>query len=577
MPAPRKQAGIARRIIDRFCENGHPYLVIENSYLFDLQWLKTYLLVFAIAIMHLTSPEPSPQPPTLRPYQIRLIQDLYQKLGQGYKRVAVIAGTGAGKTVIAGQICAHAESRGCRLLFLVHLDVLVGQTYEKMQAFGLNCGFIKAGWQEDPTASIQIASIQTMSKRTWWRTWDADVVLYDEGHTTVFSQIGQQILYETHPKAIHLALTATPYRLGREQLGDHMETFVASPVPSELQQMGFLAPMKYYGMPMDGQLDLESVRTVAGDYDERDLKNACDRPELVSRIVEEWFRLTPDRRTIAFCVDIEHARHVADAFRQAGVAAGVVDGSTSIKDRQRLYADLRAGHLLVLTSCNVISIGFDEPSVEVGLLLRPTQSQALHHQQIGRVMRISPATGKTHGTILDQSGNLHRLGFPEDIHEYSLPTSTEPAMPGAVPKKQCPVCSRVVLAAIMTCPDCSHQWISEPQVITEDLVEVAHEEVPLSKEQQMIGYFHYQRQKTFREGYAPNWAIRAFFETFNCMPRDEWCLGSVFGPEATLADKQAFKNYLGAIAQRQGKSITWVINEFQKEFGPEHWQDLFLR
>ncbi len=127
-------------------------------------------------------------------------------------------------------------------MFLVHLDVLVGQTYEKMRAFGLHCGFIKAGWAEDPNAPIQIASIQTMLKRRWWRQWPADVVLYDEAHTTVFSRVGQQLLYETHRDAVHLALTATPYRLGKAQLGDHMETMVASPVPSELQKTGVPCP-----------------------------------------------------------------------------------------------------------------------------------------------------------------------------------------------------------------------------------------------------------------------------------------------------------------------------------------------
>ncbi|KAB1986110.1 DEAD/DEAH box helicase, partial [Haemophilus parainfluenzae] len=81
------------------------------------------------------------------------------------------------------------------------------------------------------------------------------------------------------------------------------------------------------------------------------------------------------------CVDIEHARHVAEAFSSAGIPAEAVEGGTPIKERQRMYTDLREERLLVLTSCNVISIGFDEPSVEVGLMLRPTQSSALHLQQ----------------------------------------------------------------------------------------------------------------------------------------------------------------------------------------------------
>ncbi|MEL7225447.1 MAG: DEAD/DEAH box helicase family protein, partial [Cyanobacteria bacterium J06576_12] len=132
--------------------------------------------------------------PKLRPYQVELVNDLYRELNEGYKRVAIIAGTGAGKTIISGQICAHAEEAGKRLMFLVHLDVLVGQTYEKMKAFGLQCGFIKAGWEENRDAPIQIASIQTMAKRRWWQKWPADVVFYDEGHITLFSQVGKKVM-----------------------------------------------------------------------------------------------------------------------------------------------------------------------------------------------------------------------------------------------------------------------------------------------------------------------------------------------------------------------------------------------
>ncbi|HEY9660529.1 MAG TPA: DEAD/DEAH box helicase family protein, partial [Allocoleopsis sp.] len=487
---------------------------------------------------------PSFEPPTLRPYQSKLVKDLYVKLGQGYRRVAIIAGTGAGKTVIGGKICADTAARGMRLMFLVHLDVLVGQTYQKMQSFGLRCGFIKAGWQEDPDAPIQIASIQTMERRSWWRKFPANVVLFDEGHTTVFSQIGQEIIYRTHPKAVHLALTATPYRLGKEQLGDHMQTLVASPLPSELQRMGYLAPMKYYGVPKEDQIDLSSVRTIAGDYDERDLKNACDRPELVQRIVEEYQRLIPGKRAIAFCIDVEHARHVSEAFKQAGIPSAVVDGSTPIKQRHQLYTALREEKILVLTSCNVISIGFDEPSVEVGLLLRPTQSRALHHQQIGRVMRISPQTGKTHGIILDQAGNLQRLGFPEDIKEYHLPTSREPGVADVTPAKQCPTCNRLVWGFVMQCPDCGYQWESQPQVHTEELVEV------LSDYQQklpMIEYYREQRKKMMEAGDSPPWIKHLFYVKFNCFPESAWGRGAIFGDDPSIEDKYTFREYLTQI------------------------------
>lgn len=515
------------------------------------------------------------KPPTLRPYQSRVIKDLYIKLSQGHRRVAIIAGTGAGKTVIGGKICADTAARGLKLMFLVHLDVLVGQTYQKMQAFGLRCGFIKAGWKEDPEAPIQIASIQTMEKRSWWRNYPANVVFFDEGHTTVFSQIGQEIIYRTHPKAVHLAMTATPYRLGREQLGDHMETFVSTPIPSQLQQMGYLAPMQYYGVSLDSQIDLQEVRTIAGDFDERDLKNACDRPELVQRIVEEWQRLTPGKRTIAFCVDVGHARHVAEAFQQAGTPAAVVDGSTPIKQRQQLYRKLASGELLVLTSCNVISIGFDEPSVEVGLLLRPTQSRALHQQQIGRVMRISPRTGKTTGIILDQAGNLQRLGFPEDIKTYHLPSSREPGDTEVTPTKQCPDCNRLVWGFVMQCPGCGHAWESEPQVHMDDLVEVHSEELLRQIElRKQLEFFREQRRKGYSEGAAPNWAKHIFYKEYGYMPEVTWCFGSIFGNSATLQQKVAYRNYLAKFVKQNGKSLAWAIEEFQQEFGEDSWQEV---
>ncbi len=516
-------------------------------------------------------------PPTLRPYQAELINDLYSKINEGFTRIAIIAGTGAGKTIIGGQICAHAEAQGCWLLFIVHLDVLVGQTYEKMKAFGLRCGFIKAGWKEDPTAPIQIASVQTMGNRRWWRRWPASFVFYDEAHTTAFSQVGQEVLYYTHPDAIHVGMTATPYRLGKGQMGDHFQTYVASPVPSTLQSMGFLAPMKYYGVPTDGQIDLGDVRIIAGDYDEQDLKNACDRPELVNRIVEEWHRLTHGKRTIAFCVDIDHARHVASAFQSVGIPAGTVEGGTPIKERKRLYQALANGELLVLTSCNVISIGFDEPSVEVGLLLRPTQSRALHFQQIGRVMRISPQTGKEYGIILDQAGNLQRLGFPEDIKDYHLPTSRDSLRSRMVPTKQCPMCSRLVLTFVTECPDCRYQWPVEPVVCTDDMVELlSDEQLRHVQDDKMRRFFKTQRRKTFEECHAPSWTRKVFFQTFSKWPKEEWYFGGVFGPAPTDEDARAYKAYLLAIAQKHERSLSWVLNEFQKEFGTgDRWYHIF--
>lgn len=511
-------------------------------------------------------------PPKLRPYQVQLINDLYHELNEGHKRVAIIAGTGAGKTIISGQICAHAEAAGKRLMFLVHLDVLVGQTYEKMKAFGLQCGFIKAGWEENRDAPIQIASIQTMAKRRWWHKWPADVVFYDEGHITLFSQVGKKVMLKTHPDAVHLVMTATPLRLGKEQLGDYLDTLVSSPVPNVLQEMGYLSTMKYYSMPTDGMADLEEVKTSRGDYDERDLKNACDRTELVEKIVEEWFRIGRGKRTIAFCVDIEHANHVAEKFRDAGIPADTVDGNTAIKDRKKLYHALKTGELMVLTSCNVISIGFDEPSVEVGLMLRPTKSSAMHFQQLGRVMRISPQTGKEFGIILDQAGNLQRLGFPEDVEDYTLPTrQASTGGGGSAPTKPCPACGRIVLSFIVKCPDCAHKWISDRPVNTESMVEIYSNAQgrQIRDVSTLIDLYHGHRRRAFKQNRGPSWADRAFYDQCGREANPAWCFGSLYGPSPNWDEQLAIVEYL--YKSRRGKPGDWVIQEFEKEVGPGSW------
>ncbi|MDJ0747426.1 MAG: DEAD/DEAH box helicase family protein [Xenococcaceae cyanobacterium MO_167.B27] len=105
------------------------------------------------------------QPFTLRDYQKQVIYDTYNLIRLGEKRILLFAPTGAGKTLLASKITRDAVSRGKRVLFVVHRDILVAQTAKKFKAFGLRCGFIKAGWAEDANAPVQIASVQTLACR----------------------------------------------------------------------------------------------------------------------------------------------------------------------------------------------------------------------------------------------------------------------------------------------------------------------------------------------------------------------------------------------------------------------------
>jgi superfamily II DNA or RNA helicase len=436
--------------------------------------------------------------PTLRPYQQEVVSQVHQAIADGFKRPAVVASCGAGKTLMSAKLIEDFVACGFNILFFVDLDCLVPQTAEKLEAFGIDHGFIKADYPERRYCQVQIGSAQTMARRSWWKRIHFDVIIYDEAHKTVYSRIGQEMLNSIYPDSLHIALTATPWRTSKRQsMGDFFNTLILAPMPYELQEMGYLVPMRYYTLP---QADLSGVATVAGDYNEGQLSVACNRPELVEKIASEWHRITPGKRTIAFAVDIAHATAIAQQFDRDGIPSGIVTGDTPKNERNRLYQALHNKEILVLSSVNVVSIGFDLPSVEVGITARPTESAALFHQQLGRVMRISHATEKSEGVILDQSGNLlkRKTGFvlPEQLRpkHFSLKRSSQ-VEPGEAPLKPCEShdetgktnphgsldesgmslgCGVLLYSFLQKCPHCGYKFPERAKAqLTSNLVELS--------------------------------------------------------------------------------------------------------
>lgn len=225
--------------------------------------------------------------PILRPYQKQFIADLYTQIRNSSRRILGFSATGSGKTVLAAQVAAHAASRNKRTLFVVHRETLISQTADKLSSFGLNeCGFIKAGWQENRESLVQIASVQTLERRDWWQELNVDIVILDEAHITSFAAIVTKMIVEIFPQAIYLGLTATPWRLSKkESLGDVFGSLVSAPMPYELIDSGFLVKPDYFS---PSQADLEKVGTaVNGDFNEGQLALACDRQELSEQMVRD--------------------------------------------------------------------------------------------------------------------------------------------------------------------------------------------------------------------------------------------------------------------------------------------------
>ncbi len=517
---------------------------------------------------HVSPTTLAPVIPTLRPYQQQLISEIYQEIRAGNKRIVAFAPTGAGKTLVAAWIVSQAVSKNRRVLIIVHRDILVDQTYQKLIACGVNnCGFIKSGWKENREALVQIASVQSLLKRSWWHNYPAEVIVIDEAHIVAYAAIVQKMMNLIYPQAIYLALSATPWRTSkRESLGDIFQVLVSAPMPTDLIDAGYLIKPSYFCVSL---ADLEMVgTTVNGDFDPGQLALSCNRPELVQQIVRDWQRLAWGRRTIAFAVNVSHAKHLAASFMAAGIPADVVTGATPDKQTNQIYQQLASGQIQILCSCAKLTEGFDLPSVSAVLLCRPTMSKALHFQMIGRGLRLSPETQKVDAIIIDQAGNIQRHGFVEDLKQISLEHSEQPQDLKAV-KKVCPVekggCGAYLYAFHMKCCECGYVFEPFKRVYLVPALEELISEADIERYQ----YYRVKLREAYQKNFVPGWAAHIFREKYGHWPPDSWARGAIFGDRPIQAGRSDYHKYLNAIAQRQKKPQVWVQRYINLEFGFE--------
>ncbi|NBD15496.1 MAG: DEAD/DEAH box helicase family protein [Cyanobacteria bacterium] len=498
----------------------------------------------------------------LRPYQKEVIAEVYHKIRCGKYKLLVFSATGSGKTIILSKIIADARSRNRRSLILVHRDPLIQQTANKLNAFGLDCGFIKAGWAENRGALIQVASVQTLANRHWWREWDTDLIIFDECHITAFSRMAQEIL-ATYPKAIYLGLTATPWRLSKgEEMGDVFTDLVTAPMPCELIDQGFLIKPSYYSA---GQAQLEEAGTLQGEFNPKDLAFLCDRVELIEQITREWFRLGFNRRTIVFAVNVTHSQNLCSAFERQGIASRHIDGNTPISLRNEIYQELANHKISVLCSCLTLTEGFDVPSVDAILLCRPTQSKALYFQMVGRGLRLSPSTEKTDCLILDQGGNIERHGFVEDLKREDIELNPSPEKEqGKPPTKVC-ACGKLLYAFRLECPSCRHSF----EIKQKYAIAVGLERFLTESDVERLEFYRKLLKKSFQRKIPPTWAASKFKEKYGHFPPWDWARSAVFDGQPSPKQKEIYREYIIQAAQKKNKGKHWIERYLTLEFNSD--------
>lgn len=406
---------------------------------------------------------------SLRPYQSNLIDAIRSSYRGGNQRVLVVAPTGSGKTVMFCHIAQKARDNQKRTMILVHRAELLDQTSRTLTAFGVPHGIIAAGRTSDGSELIQVASVQTLVRRID-RVIDPDLIVIDEAHHAIAGSWRKVV--ERFAGAHILGVTATPERLDGKGLADVFGDLLRGPEVRDLIRDGYLSAPVYYAPP--GDIDMSSVQLRRGDYDQKGLESVMDAPKITGDAVDHYRRICPGTPAIAFCVSINHANHVAEEFRRAGFRSATIDGTLSAEDRRDRVRSLGNGRLQVLTSCEIVSEGFDLPIVAAAILLRPTQSLGLHLQQIGRVLR--PAPGKDRSIILDHAGNLARHGLAEDIRDWSLEGAEKRRKKAkaedSIKTRQCPRCYACHPWSDR-CPECRHEYVTDGrqiEVVGGDLV-----------------------------------------------------------------------------------------------------------
>lgn len=347
---------------------------------------------------------------TLRPYQQASMDMIREKFREGNKRVLLVAPTGSGKTATATHMITSAIEKGRDVLFIAHRREILFQTNVKLRDAGLSPAWIMSGMLKSTHAKVHLASIQTLIKRT---LPNVGLVIFDEAHHCIAKSYKKVI--DHYAGVPQIGLTATPCRADGNGMGGIFDALVQAAYPSDLVNDGYLVPSRIYS---PSPPDLQAVKIKRGDYDEKQLGEAMDKPKLVGDIVGTWERHAQNAKTIVFAVTRGHAQHLQEAFNNSGHDAMYVDGETPHIVRKEIFNRFTAMHGGILVNVGVATEGYDNPAVSCIVLARPTRSIGLYLQMAGRGLR--PFGEKEYMLILDHSGSARAHGFPEEDRDWSM-------------------------------------------------------------------------------------------------------------------------------------------------------------
>ena len=347
----------------------------------------------------------------LRPYQQEAKDRIFEEWDSGHNKTLLVLPTGCGKTIVFAKVTEECVRIGGRVLILAHRGELLDQAEDKIfKVTGLRCAVEKA--EESCVGSwyrVVVGSVQTLMREKRLARFSPDFfdyIIIDEAHHALSDSYQKIINHFSGAKL--LGVTATPDRGDMKDLGQVFESLAYEYTLVRAIKEHYLSRIKAITIPL--KLDLSNVSTQAGDFKASDIDTALD-PYLF-QIADEMQKYCADRKTVVFLPLVKTSQKFRDILCKKGFSAAEVNGDS--KDRAEVLADFDSGKYNVLCNSMLLTEGWDCPSVDCIIVLRPTKVRSLYCQMVGRGTRL--CEGKEELLLLDFLWHTER-------HELCRPAS----------------------------------------------------------------------------------------------------------------------------------------------------------